>query len=543
MASPLISCWFIVESIVIPYGYLKWFYLSFYIHPVFLLCCWIFLCFRLLLTLLLYPCRIVCILCSYTFGFYGYCVSYVLSFFRKVEVSPVDFSEEEDLDIFEEAVDTFNENHQFLSLYSCSSVIPIVCNQERLYLLEKENGCEYDEECIEEDNPSTVEQVFDPQADNSIVDEYSSLIIPTRSPTGDDVNSNEFCSVSPAQDPCSNGNQSSFTCNSSSPAFQRNSIIGSNENGESEDFYKKYSARMRWFDTLNQERTCGLSVILQPGLPSSLESSMNMDFSVSLTPWSRSAKKRLLRSIENDVELVYVAQSCLSWEALYFHYRRVRSLASSDLKNAVPCGNVAEEFQKFQVLLDRFVEDERTADGKRIWNYVRGRIASESLLQVPEVSEFTEEEGRNEEAAAVKGVLFKAIEKCINSYWDFLKVDKKKPWWKFNSLWTFSPVEDPRDFGLYADLTKRLQKRELWLKDIEGKRRCWFNKIVKPLEESERREILFTMIDMKLVSRVLQMSMLSSSQLKWCHEKLDTIAFEQGKVLRSSTTSPLLFPS
>lgn len=124
----------------------------------------------------------------------------------------------------------------------------------------------------------------------------------------------------------------------------------------------------------------------EPKTLSSLESMKVKDFSVPFISWSRVTKKRLLRSIESDFELVYVAQSCLSWEALYDQYRKVKSLASSGSRNAAFQGDVAQEFQKFHVLLGRFVEDERTTEGKRVWNYARARSALKSLLQVPEAS-------------------------------------------------------------------------------------------------------------------------------------------------------------
>lgn len=80
------------------------------------------------------------------------------------------------------------------------------------------------------------------------------------------------------------------------------------------------------------------------------------------------------------------------------------------------------------------------------------------------------------------------------------------------------------------------------MKDLQGKKRCWLKRsMANPLGESQKKEMLFTMIDMKLVSRVLHMSLISSSQLNWCQEKLDNIEFKEGNVIRECT-SPL-FPS
>lgn len=139
--------------------------------------------------------------------------------------------------------------------------------------------------------------------------------------------------------------------------------------------------------------TCNLGILgailnRQVGnIPSSFERmKLPADMSVPFVPWSKMEKRKLLKSLESDFELVYVAQSCLSWEALHHQYRKVEALASSSSQNGVFYDDVAGEFQKFQVLLERFMEDERCELGKRDWNYVRGRFSLKSLLQVPMVS-------------------------------------------------------------------------------------------------------------------------------------------------------------
>lgn len=97
------------------------------------------------------------------------------------------------------------------------------------------------------------------------------------------------------------------------------------------------------------------------------------------------AKRKLLRSLEGDFEMVYVGQSCLCWEALHHQYRKVGALASSASLGGDFYDNVAGKFKKFRVLLERFLENERT-DQKRFWNYVQGRFSMKNLLQVPEIS-------------------------------------------------------------------------------------------------------------------------------------------------------------
>ncbi|OVA09817.1 Ribosomal protein L34Ae [Macleaya cordata] len=190
------------------------------------------------------------------------------------------------------------------------------------------------------------------------------------------------------------------------------------------------------------------------------------------------------------------------------------------------------------------MENER-AEGKRFWNYVEGRLSSKSLLHVPEISGYIEEEkkGMKGEGMKARDVL-RAIEKSIGAFGDFVQTDNtKSSWWQFRSLlWIYcSPVEDPKDLDLLADLTKQLQKKELMLKDIQRKKKCWLKRAYYELEESQRREIFFCTIDMKLVARVLKMSLISTPQLKWCQDKLNNIEFNEGRVaIKASTTC--LFP-
>nr|GLL26600.1 uncharacterized protein LOC109153696 isoform X3 [Ipomoea trifida] len=67
------------------------------------------------------------------------------------------------------------------------------------------------------------------------------------------------------------------------------------------------------------------------------------------------AARRLGKSLEKDFELVYVAQSCLSWEALHHQFTKVKAEAPHML---LFHNSVTERFQKFQIVLERFLEDE-----------------------------------------------------------------------------------------------------------------------------------------------------------------------------------------
>ncbi|KAK4766932.1 hypothetical protein SAY86_014683 [Trapa natans] len=301
---------------------------------------------------------------------------------------------------------------------------------------------------------------------------------------------------------------------------------------ESDPFYLKYSERMKWFDVLSDERTCGINAIMEKKFESR---TMN-----SPTWGNKSTKKMLLKSLQIDVELAYVAQICLSWEALHYQYQKVNGLPARVSGSM----RLAKEFQKFHVLLNRFIEEE-THGRKRHEYFVRRRSSGSlrGLLQVPELSGFAVDE--EEQPAEDKSVLEmkkvrEAMEECIRAFYEFLETEKGKSSWKMkSSLWSFSPIEDPRDLQLFHDLTKRHQKMVQALKDSQGKKEYRFTS-TNPAEGSRRKEILFTVIDLKLVSRVLKMENISSSQLQWCQSKIDNITFSQGKVVRGGAYP--LFP-
>ncbi|KAL5582277.1 hypothetical protein UlMin_014719 [Ulmus minor] len=565
----LMSCWFLIETILIPDGFQKWFYLSFYIHPFFLCFCQIFLWLKLLTECLVFvlslPFRIIYVSCFFVFGLFRKCI---ISLFQFTRFKTAEY--EEEVEEYFETQPYFNSNQIALScvlsreaslqykikLLEIEGVVEDTTREDYLFCSSDENSSELLVQIesnafpgrnnfadgsisILEVEENMQEPMFSASEDMSrkenllcspnsfATQEYSNELLPVCS------------SISQDKDPY--GDEFSTAVCASGLQLVESEVSVGRDTEESDELYKKYTERMGWFDVLNYDRTCGISAIQnkQLGSPGSYKSIEPPTSGVLQISWTKMAKRRLLRSLESDFEMVYVAQSCLSWEALHHQYRKVKALECSSSPNIIFSNNVAGEFQKFQVLLERFMEDEQS-EGKRVWNYVRGRFSLKSLLQVPEVSVLLVEE--KEEGANLKEAL-KAIEECIQAFWMFVKADNsKKPWWKArSSSWTCPPVEDPRDLELLAEVTKRLQKNKLLMKDLQGKKRCCIRRIVlNCLEESERKEMMFTMIDMKLVSRVLQMSMLSSSQLKWCQEKLDKIEFKHGKVIRESTYN--LFP-
>jgi hypothetical protein len=100
-----------------------------------------------------------------------------------------------------------------------------------------------------------------------------------------------------------------------------------------------------------------------------------------LTPKPRPAIG--LRDPYPELERVYVAQICLTWEALNWNYASFRRHAGDIAARCCPA-RVAQEFQQFQVLLHRFIENEPYEYGLRPEVYARMKNSSPKLLLVPE---------------------------------------------------------------------------------------------------------------------------------------------------------------
>ena len=96
--------------------------------------------------------------------------------------------------------------------------------------------------------------------------------------------------------------------------------------------------------------------------------------------------KDIHRNPYHELEAAYVAQICLTWEALNWNYKKFQEKRSSRLSEFDPgCpGQIAQQFQQFQVLLQRYIENEPYEHGRRPEIYARMRLLAPKLLQVPE---------------------------------------------------------------------------------------------------------------------------------------------------------------
>ncbi|KAJ0817008.1 hypothetical protein HanPI659440_Chr00c09g0721801 [Helianthus annuus] len=229
-----------------------------------------------------------------------------------------------------------------------------------------------------------------------------------------------------------------------------------------------------------------------------------------------------------DLETSYVSHLCLSWEALHCQYTQLACTQSDD-----KCYNhSAQQFQQFQVLLHRFIENEPFQPGPRPQIYAHSRISFPKLLQVPNISgqEMTEEES---DMLVRAPDLIRIIESSILTFQMFIKMDKKK---KSRNLFggqgqnqMATPLQQ-----VQSSLDKRKVKlKELWKRRKGGKKNEW------PATQEEV-ELLLGLIDVKVMGRVLRMVKISKEQLFWSEEKMKKLDFVSAKLQRDP--SPILFP-
>ncbi|KAG2664528.1 hypothetical protein I3760_16G086100 [Carya illinoinensis] len=240
-----------------------------------------------------------------------------------------------------------------------------------------------------------------------------------------------------------------------------------------------------------------------------------------------------------ELEAAYVAQICLTWEALNWNYKYFQQKRASrqDLDPGCPA-HVAQEFQQFQVLLQRYVENEPYEQGRRPEVYARMRLLAPKLLSVPEYRDSGDDQKQDGFGSRISSAEFLTImEDGIRTFMNFLKADKQKPcqiisaFFRRNRKGSIDPT--------LLNLMKKVnQKKKTKLKDLRGAWKCLRKRRLKVDEEME---ILMGLIDLKVVSRVLRMKEISEEQMHWCEEKMSKVGILEGKLQRDSST--LFFPA
>ncbi|VAI32846.1 unnamed protein product [Triticum turgidum subsp. durum] len=238
-------------------------------------------------------------------------------------------------------------------------------------------------------------------------------------------------------------------------------------------FFKSYRERMRKFDILCFQKMYAIDFLQLRG-PQQSANSLKALSPTALSILShnfRSARwrspedpsDRLLKDLRCDLETVYVGQMCLSWEFLRWQYEQACDLPESDPYHSHHYNQVAGEFQQFQVMVQRFVEDE-PFKGPRLPDYVKERCPFRNFLQVPVIREDSlkdrMEDQRKGNYVITSEELEVVMEESMHILWEFIKADKEPQTSVLKGLSTAHvELQDPRDEALVKAIHATLQKK------------------------------------------------------------------------------------
>ncbi|EOY03449.1 60S ribosomal protein L34, putative [Theobroma cacao] len=324
-------------------------------------------------------------------------------------------------------------------------------------------------------------------------------------------------------------------------------------------FYKSYRERMRKFDILNYQKMYAIGFLQskdplqsisnhKSSSPPAITSLLSQNLRLGRQKKSKlDPMKKFIEELHSDLEIVYVGQLCLSWEILHWQYEKAIEIWESDPYGIRQYNEVAGEFQQFQVLMQRFIENE-PFEGPRVQNYVKNRCVLRNLLQVPVIREDSMKDKRKarrkgrDDDAITSDMLVEIMEESIRIFWRFVRADKVAniviPQSRKGTQ--VEPL-DPADLELLVEVQTSLQTKDRKLKDILRNGNCILRKFRKNREESPDQVLyFFSQVDLKLVARVLNTSKVTKDQLLWCHSKLSKISFVNRKI--NVEPSFLLFP-
>ncbi|KAG9142133.1 hypothetical protein Leryth_025757 [Lithospermum erythrorhizon] len=235
-----------------------------------------------------------------------------------------------------------------------------------------------------------------------------------------------------------------------------------------------------------------------------------------------------------DLETAYVAQLCLTWEAIHCQYTQMSHKISSQPEDQTAYNHTAQKFQQFQVLLQRFTENEPFEQGARAEIYARARTLLPKLLQVPKVQGTNKHKTEEESESSVLATdLIKILEASILAFHLFLKTEKNKT----RVTRKYLANQDQMVTQL-QQVQSSFEKKVMKLKELQKKKKNWKDKSWPPSEEDV--EMLLALIDATVLSRVLRMASINTNQLLWCEQKMKKVDFSNGKFQRDP--SPIMFP-
>ncbi|XP_039010943.1 uncharacterized protein LOC120139914 isoform X2 [Hibiscus syriacus] len=195
---------------------------------------------------------------------------------------------------------------------------------------------------------------------------------------------------------------------------------------ESYTVFQKYDEEMTYLHRLSAQKlqeTESLRSI--QACPKSISGRIVHKFS---TTNKRQSSDTCRHNPYNELEAAYVAQICLTWEALNWNYSNFERKRAA--RKGFDCpATIAQQFQQFQVLLQRYIENEPYEHGRRPEVYARKRLSAPKLLLVPEYRDYEDDQREESSGSRISADSFLVIiEDGIQTFMNFLKADREKPY-------------------------------------------------------------------------------------------------------------------
>ncbi|XP_059316764.1 uncharacterized protein LOC132067516 isoform X2 [Lycium ferocissimum] len=318
-------------------------------------------------------------------------------------------------------------------------------------------------------------------------------------------------------------------------------------------FYKSYAEKMRKLDILNYQTLNAISFLQLKDSEvflSSKKSSISITKAFTLPSFLANKQRKIfadpalnksISEMNRDLEIVYVGQICLSWEILCWKYGKAKELLEHDPHEYHTYNQVAGEYQQFQVLVQRFLEDE-PFQGPRVQNYVRKRCMLRSFLQVPSIRDdrSKEKQGGHEGEKDIISIvkLAEIIKETMQVFWEFLRADKHEVNLALKGVQ--GTQMDNAEIELFMNVKLDFQKKERKLKDIQRSGNCIVKKFQKQQQGRLSHSAFASLVELKLISRVLSLPRLRRDYLLWCQKKISNINVAGRKVSMEQSFS--LFP-
>ncbi|MFS8031923.1 hypothetical protein Hanom_Chr17g01551581 [Helianthus anomalus] len=244
----LAHCWFIIEYYLIPDGFMKWFFLSFYVNPFFLFFCQIFLWIK---TLKRWIFLIIFLLNRHLFKRVLGVLTRFLIIPPSSSGSSDNITEPEDEDQWYEVTDSFSASGTLFLRYESSLESPKVTVYDvHFELVDQETVSVYSSSYLD-DEITSFSGASSPISSYSFPS-YMDVEITTSTP------SSTCTLLEDDQEAANNEGVNDGTKDELKDLLTPLLVVKPDEE-EKDSFYTLYTERMRWFDLLNQERTCGLS--------------------------------------------------------------------------------------------------------------------------------------------------------------------------------------------------------------------------------------------------------------------------------------------